>query len=123
MVDACIHYSRFQKQAGVTGTNTMRRYYPVKQSQEHDTKGEFVRKWLPELNNLRDDPIYSPWTITTMEERMYDFEHGQHYPKTTVDITQTGKDARQILWSFKGRKIVKEEKQRLLATYVRQADR
>jgi deoxyribodipyrimidine photo-lyase len=123
MVDACIHYSRFQKQAGVTGTNTICRYYPVKQSQEHDTKGEFVRKWLPELNNLRDDPIYSPWTITTMEERMYDFEHGQHCPKPMVDITQAGKNAKKILWSFKEQEIVKEQKQRLLDTHDRQADR
>jgi deoxyribodipyrimidine photo-lyase len=54
---------------------------------------------------------------------MYDFELGQHDPKPIVDITQTGKDARQILWSLKGRKIVKQEAQRILATHVRQAGR
>jgi deoxyribodipyrimidine photo-lyase len=59
-VEPGIHHPQFQKQAAVTGTNTLRRYNPVKQSQEHDTKGEFIRKWLPELNNLHDDPIHSP---------------------------------------------------------------
>ena len=118
-----ILYPQFQMQAGVIGTSTIRIYNPVKQSQEHDARGEFIRKWLPELSNLSDDLIHSPWTITPIEELMYDFELGQHYPKPIVGITQTGKDARQILWSFKGQKIVKGERQRILATHVRQADR
>jgi len=118
-----IHPPQSQMQAGVTGTNTIRIYKPVKQSQGHDTKGGVIRKWLPELSNVPEDLFHSPWTITPMEELMYDFELAQHHPKPIVDITQTGKDAREILWSLKGRKIVKEETQHILATHVRQADR
>jgi hypothetical protein len=61
--------------------------------------------------------------VNLLVQLFLDFEPGIHHPKPIVDIAQTGKNARQVLWSFKGQKIVKGEKQCILATHVRQADR
>jgi deoxyribodipyrimidine photo-lyase len=41
-----IHYSQFQMQSGTTGINTLRMYSPIKQQQDQDPSGEFVREWL-----------------------------------------------------------------------------
>lgn len=56
-----IHYSQVQMQSGTTGINTIRIYNPIKQSQDQDPKGQFIRKWVPELAQVRDEHIHEPW--------------------------------------------------------------
>ncbi len=41
-----IHWSQMQMQAGTTGINTTRVYNPIKQAQDHDPHGVFVKRWL-----------------------------------------------------------------------------
>jgi deoxyribodipyrimidine photo-lyase len=36
-----------QMQSGTTGINTTRVYNPLKQAQDHDPYGTFVKRWLP----------------------------------------------------------------------------
>ena len=55
-----IHYPQFQMQAGVTGTNTIRIYNPVKQAQEHDPDGAFIYKWVPELQMVPTPLLFEP---------------------------------------------------------------
>lgn len=56
-----IHYSQFQMQSGTTGINTLRIYNPLKQSIDHDPNGEFIRRWIPELEHMEDAYIHTPW--------------------------------------------------------------
>ena len=58
-----IHYTQCQMQSGTTGINTIRIYNPIKQGTDHDPKGSFIRKWIPELNEVPDSGIHQPWAF------------------------------------------------------------
>ncbi|MGC6530773.1 MAG: FAD-binding domain-containing protein [Candidatus Puniceispirillaceae bacterium] len=58
-----IHYSQFQMQSGTTGINSLRIYNPIKQSQDQDPDGIFIRQWCPELADIPTHMIHTPWLL------------------------------------------------------------
>lgn len=58
-----IHWSQLQMQSGTTGINTTRVYNPIKQAQDHDPHGRFVRRWLPYMRSVPDEYLFEPWKM------------------------------------------------------------
>jgi len=58
-----IHWSQLQMQAGTTGINTTRVYNPIKQAQDHDPHGHFVRRWLPAMRRVPQAWLFEPWKM------------------------------------------------------------
>ncbi len=113
-----IHYAQIQMQAGMTGTNTVRIYNPVKQSQDHDPEGIFIKQWIPELQNCPVAFIHEPWTLSPLEQTLYKFHPGVEYPLPIIDIAVTGRDAKLKLYSQRKTDVAKQEKERILKKHA-----
>jgi deoxyribodipyrimidine photo-lyase len=113
-----IHYPQFQMQAGVTGINTLRIYNPVKQSIDKDLEGTFIKKWLPQLSGLPNPLVHQPWSMTSMEETMYDFNCENDYYRPIVDVEKAASEARDRMWSYRDSSAVKKEASRILRVHT-----
>ncbi|MDC3116782.1 deoxyribodipyrimidine photo-lyase/cryptochrome family protein [Alphaproteobacteria bacterium] len=92
-----IHYSQLQMQSGVTGINNLRIYNPLKQSTDHDPKGKFIKKWVPELVNVPDIWIHEPWKMDLNTQKKFNCLIGKHYPKPIIEHSDAIKQAKSKL--------------------------
>jgi deoxyribodipyrimidine photo-lyase len=89
-----IHWPQVQMQSGTTGINTLRMYSPVKQSQDQDPSGVFVREWVPELAGVSNDFIHEPWLMPEAVQVESGVLLGRDYPRPIVDHKEAVREAR-----------------------------
>jgi deoxyribodipyrimidine photo-lyase len=71
-----------------TGTDAapyFRIFNPILQSKKFDPKGDFIRRWLPELSNLPTKYIHAPWEMAGEQMRTFGVEIGKAYPAPIID--------------------------------------
>lgn len=60
-------------------------FNPVTQSENFDSKGEFIRRYVPELKTFPEKFIHAPWLASVAEQRTAKCLIGKDYPKPIVD--------------------------------------
>ena len=60
-------------------------FNPVTQSQKFDAKGEFIRRWLPQLRGLDAKEIHAPWLLSAERLAEKGVVLGRDYPGPLVD--------------------------------------
>ncbi|HNB70588.1 MAG TPA: deoxyribodipyrimidine photo-lyase [Acidobacteriota bacterium] len=74
--------------AASTGTDAQpyfRIFNPISQGQKFDPKGEYVRRYIPELKHVPEKWIHTPWDIPAKYQDSLRCRVGIDYPKPVVD--------------------------------------
>ena len=109
-----IHWPQVQMQAGTTGINTLRVYNPVKQARDHDPRGDYVRRWVPELAGVPDSFLFEPSKMPLSLQDRAGCRLGRDYPTPPVDVVRAGLAARDRLLARRATPAAREEAREVL---------
>ena len=104
-----IHWSQLQMQSGTTGINTTRVYNPIKQAQDHDPHGAFVRRWLPYMREVPDTWLFEPW-LKPAQLQVHPTS-SLEIPQPLVDLALATRTSKQLLHARRQTTEVKAGKQ------------
>jgi deoxyribodipyrimidine photo-lyase len=83
--DPAINYTQWQSQAGLVGTPAQRIYNPRKQVRDQDPEGEWIRRWVPELDSLPVEHLDQPEKTPVHVQQECGVEIGEDYPYPVVE--------------------------------------
>jgi deoxyribodipyrimidine photo-lyase len=118
-----IHWSQLQMQSGTTGINVTRVYNPIKQAQDHDQRGFFVRKWLPRMRRVPDMWLFEPWKITQEEQNNIGIYLGKDITQPIVDIAIATKASKDRLHARRNLSDVRAGKKSVIDKHASRAKR
>lgn len=89
LVDADLANNTFGWQwtagCGADAAPYFRIFNPMTQGRKFDPRGEYVRRWVPELRKLPNKSIHEPWKAAPMDLAAAGVKLGSDYPRPVVD--------------------------------------
>jgi deoxyribodipyrimidine photo-lyase len=90
--DVCSNWGNWNYTAGVGNDARGFRFFNIiKQSQDYDREGKYVKHWLPELAQVPAAKIHEPWKILPVEQSRFGVNIGVDYPQPVVDLFQSAR--------------------------------
>lgn len=84
--DPCSNYGNWNYISGVGNDPRTDRYFNiVSQAKRYDAKAEFVKYWLPQLNQIPADKIHHLDALTKEEQSQYNCIIGEQYPQACIE--------------------------------------
>ena len=105
-----IHWSQLQMQSGTTGINVPRIYNPLKQAQDHDPNGIFVRRWIPAMQRVPNSWLFEPWKMPISLQQQHGVDVGKDLGQPVVDLATATRVAKQKLFELRAQKQVRAGK-------------
>ncbi len=95
--DVCSNYGNWNYTAGVgNDARGFRFFHIIKQAQEYDPEGQYVKHWLPELAQVPKGKIHQPWLLQPVEQERCALKLGRDYPLPIVDLLTSAKENQTI---------------------------
>jgi len=83
--DVCSNWGNWNYVAGVGSDPREDRYFNILvQAKRYDPQGEYVKHWLPELNNLPPEKVHQPDQLSFKEQETLHVKLGADYPHAMV---------------------------------------
>ncbi|KAF7669269.1 hypothetical protein LDENG_00203350 [Lucifuga dentata] len=83
--DVCSNYGNWLYSAGIgNDPRENRKFNMIKQALEYDSNGDYVRKWLPELQGIVGADVHMPWTLSSAALSHAHVSLGESYPTPIV---------------------------------------
>ena len=70
---------------GADASPYFRIFNPFSQGEKFDPKGDYIRRWVPELARLPNKVIHRPWEATAFELSTAGITLGKTYPRPIID--------------------------------------
>lgn len=85
--DVCSNWGNWMYIGGVGNDPRENRYFNIlRQANNYDKKGDFVRFWIPEIQVIKGFDIHQPWELSTDQFRSLKIQLGHTYPRPMVRI-------------------------------------
>ena len=78
--EPCEVVGKWHQGSGI-GPGRIVKYNCLCQSQDHDSKGEYIRRWVKELEKVPDEYIHDPWRMPVYLQKEWNAIIGIDYPK------------------------------------------
>lgn len=87
--DVCSNYGNWNAAAGLTG-GRVNKFNPIKQSNDYDSNGDYIRHWIPELKDVPVPLIFNPTKLSSSEQSRFNVTIGMTYPKEAPSVFSFG---------------------------------